>query len=51
MALHEGTNGKPKMIIVHTIKGKWVSFRQDQLIWNDYIVIDEHKEKALRELE
>lgn len=42
--------GKPKIVIAHTIKGKGVSFMEDQLIWHYYIVTDEHKEKALLEL-
>ena len=49
-AFSEGTDGKPKMIIAHTTKGKGVSFMEDQLVWHYYIVTDEHKEKALREL-
>ena len=49
-ALGEATNGKPKIIIAHTTKGKGVSFMQDQLIWHYYIVNDEHKKKALLEL-
>jgi transketolase len=49
-AFCEVTDGKPKIIIAHTTKGKGVSFMQDQLIWHYYIVTDEHKEKALQEL-
>lgn len=45
------SSGKPKIIIAHTIKGKGVSFMEDQLIWHYYIVTDEHRDKALRELE
>ncbi len=41
---------RPKVIICKTIKGKGVSFMEDQLIWHYYIVTDEVKEKALREL-
>lgn len=41
---------KPKVIICKTIKGEGVSFMEDQLIWHYYIVTDEVKEKALREL-
>lgn len=50
-ALCEATNGKPKIIIAHTTKGKGVSFMEDQLIWHYYIVADEYRDKALRELE
>lgn len=49
-AFSEVTQGKPKIIIAHTTKGKGVSFMQDQLIWHYYIVTDEHKKKALQEL-
>ena len=38
------------MIIAHTTKGKGVSFMEDELKWHYYIVTDEHKEKALKEL-
>lgn len=41
---------RPKIIIAKTIKGKGVSFMEDQLIWHYYIVTDEHKRKALEEL-
>lgn len=41
---------KPKMIICDTIKGKDVSFMENELIWHYYIVTDEIKEKALKEL-
>lgn len=49
-ACMEDTNGKPKIIIANTIKGKGVSFMEDQLIWHYYIVNDEHKASALEEL-
>lgn len=41
---------KPKAIICNTTKGKGVSFMEDELIWHYYIVTDEIKEKALKEL-
>jgi transketolase len=43
-------SNKPKAIICNTIKGKGVSFMEDELIWHYYIVTDEIKEKALKEL-
>jgi transketolase len=49
-AFKESSNGKPKVIIAHTIKGKGVSFMENQLIWHYYIVTEEHREKALQEL-
>jgi transketolase len=42
---------KPKMIICDTIKGKGVSFMEDELKWHYFIVTDEIKQKALVELE
>lgn len=47
----EFKTNKPKMIICDTIKGKGVSFMEDQLIWHYYVVTDEIKEKAIEELE
>ncbi len=41
---------RPKIIIARTIKGKGVSFMEDQLIWHYYIVTDEHRAQALEEL-
>lgn len=41
---------KPKAIICKTTKGKGVSFMEDKLIWHYYIVTDEIKENALKEL-
>jgi transketolase len=49
-ALNEDSLGKPKMIIARTVKGKGVSFMEDQLVWHYYIVTDEHKKTALEEL-
>jgi len=49
-ALNAPSEGKPKMIIACTVKGKGVSFMEDQLIWHYYIVTDEVKERALKEL-
>lgn len=43
-------SGRPKMVICNTIKGKGVSFMEDQLIWHYYIVTDEHMKNALEEL-
>lgn len=49
-AFAEDCFGKPKIIIARTVKGKGVSFMQDQLIWHYYIVTEEHKQTALGEL-
>ncbi|WP_369412221.1 hypothetical protein [Geotalea toluenoxydans] len=49
-ALEEDAHGRPKVIIARTTKGKGVSFMEDQLIWHYYVVTDEHKAAALKEL-
>jgi len=49
-ALRADSQGKPKMVIARTTKGKGVSFMEDQLIWHYYIVTDEHMRQALEEL-
>jgi transketolase len=49
-AIDSDSQGKPKIIIAHTTKGRGVSFMEDELIWHYYIVTDEVKEKALEEL-
>jgi transketolase len=41
---------KPRMIIAKTIKGKGVSFMEDELKWHYFIVTDELKRRALKEL-
>jgi transketolase len=49
-ALDEDGRGKPKAIIARTIKGKGVSFMEDQLIWHYYVVTEQHRAMALEEL-
>lgn len=49
-AVREDSQGKPKILIAKTTKGKGVSFMEDQLIWHYYVVTDEHKRQALEEL-
>lgn len=49
-AIDAGCQGRPKVIVARTTKGKGISFMEDQLIWHYYIVTDEIKEKALKEL-
>lgn len=49
-ALDADSEGRPKVIIAFTVKGKGVSFMEDKLIWHYYIVTDEIKQKALEEL-
>ena len=43
--------GKPSMLIAHTIKGKGVSFMEDQVAWHYRNPSEEHLALALRELE
>jgi len=50
-SLAEGSCGKPKLILARTVKGKGVSFMENELIWHYYIVTDQHKEAALKELQ
>jgi transketolase len=49
-AFNADSEGKPKIIIAKTTKGKGVSFMEDQLVWHYYMVTDDHKQKALEEL-
>ena len=42
--------GRPKIIIADTIKGKGVSFMEDEMKWHYFIVSDEFKDRALAEL-
>jgi transketolase len=49
-ALCADSEGKPKVILACTTKGKGVSFMEDQLIWHYYLVTDEIRDKALGEL-
>lgn len=49
-AIDTKTN-KPKMIICDTIKGKGVSFMEDEMKWHYYIVTDEFMAQGIDELE
>ena len=49
-AVKRPNNGKPKIIIADTIKGKGISFMENEMKWHYFIVTDELKEKALQEL-
>jgi transketolase len=42
--------GKPRLLVARTVKGKGVSFMENELIWHYYIVTDEIMARALREL-
>jgi len=50
-ALAEDSGGRPKLIVARTVKGKGVSFMENELIWHYYVVTDQHKEAALKELQ
>jgi len=43
--------GKPKMIIAHTVKGKGVSFIENQVKWHGIAPKKDELEKALKELD
>jgi len=43
--------GKPSIIVAHTIKGKGVSFMEDQLLWHYKSPDDEQLRQALAELQ
>lgn len=49
-ALRKPHKGKPKIIIAHTIKGKGVSFMENEMKWHYFIVTNKLKEKALKDL-
>ncbi len=46
-----GVKGKPQMIISHTVKGKGVSFMENQCGWHGKAPNQEEFERALAELE
>ncbi|MBQ9016371.1 MAG: hypothetical protein IJ109_09705, partial [Firmicutes bacterium] len=45
------TKGRPTMIVAETIKGKGVSFMEDQAGWHGKAPNDEQAQQALAELE
>lgn len=46
----ENTKGKPTMVILHTVKGKGVSFMENQAGWHGVAPKPEEAEQALKEL-
>ena len=46
----ENTKGKPTMVVMHTIKGKGVSFMENQAGWHGKAPSAEEAEQALKEL-
>jgi transketolase len=49
-AARNTTTGKPQAIVANTIKGKGVSFMENQLKWHHKVPDEEEYEKALNEL-
>ena len=43
--------GKPNLVLAHTVKGKGVSFIENQLTWHHKVPTDEQLAAALAELE
>lgn len=50
-ALSRPSSGAPRAIIAHTVKGKGVSFMEDQLAWHYKSVNEQQLATALREIE
>ena len=46
----EKQNDKPRMIILNTIKGKGISFMENNYIWHSKIINSKEKKAALNEL-
>lgn len=49
-AVAAAEEGRPSVIIAHTIKGKGVSFMENSVEWHSAVVTDEVRERALAEL-
>jgi transketolase len=43
--------GKPNLVLAHTVKGKGISFIEDQVTWHHHVPTDQEFAKALGELE
>ncbi len=43
--------GKPSVVIAHTVKGKGISFMEDQASWHHGVMTEEQYQQAVRELE
>lgn len=50
-ALNTKVSGKPIFVLAHTIKGKGVSFMENNAGWHGKAIDDESYEKAIKELE
>ncbi len=49
-AFRQPNNGKPKIVIADTIKGKGVSFMENELKWHYFVVTEEVKKQAMQDL-
>jgi transketolase len=47
---HEGVDGRPSVVIAHTVKGKGISFMEDQYAWHAKPLSLEERNTALQEL-
>ncbi|MEZ3468237.1 MAG: transketolase [Schaedlerella sp.] len=43
--------GKPSVVIAHTVKGKGISFMEDQASWHHGVMTEEQYQQAVQELE
>lgn len=52
-AYHEasGYRGKPSVVIAHTVKGKGVSFMENEKKWHHGVMTEEEYEQAVKEIE
>ena len=50
-ALKAPSNGRPKCILAHTVKGKGVSFMENQVGWHGKALNNEQRLQAIKELE
>jgi transketolase len=48
---HEGAEGRPTVVVAHTIKGKGVSFMENKFGWHARPLTGEERSAALQELE
>ena len=49
--VHKGDEGKPTVVIAHTIKGKGVSFMENSVLWHYRTPQGEEYKAAIEELE
>jgi transketolase len=49
-ALLAPADGRPRVLLADTVKGKGVSFMEDRLVWHYYVVTAGHRARALEDL-